>query len=94
MLLSAGSAHRDIAETLFVTIHTVAHHITATQERFGVNSRYALVAAGFISGVLSDQIWPPCSTGILCTRIPAGSSEAKNRGEKLAYTRLLAPAPK
>ncbi|KQR50495.1 hypothetical protein ASF88_19940 [Leifsonia sp. Leaf336] len=75
--LSGGVTHIEIARKLFITVHTVAHHITTMEERFGVENRAALVAAAFVAGILDAQWWPPSPTGNLCTRIPTTKCDEK-----------------
>ena len=41
-LAAAGSTNREIAQTLFVTLRTVEHHLSSTYSKLGVKSRHGL----------------------------------------------------
>jgi|SRR5215218_2752799 len=53
-LVSKGLSHRDIAQSLFVTEHTVAERVAGALEKFHAGSREEL-AARYASGARSDE---------------------------------------
>ncbi|MGO4592255.1 response regulator transcription factor [Leifsonia sp. 2TAF2] len=70
LLLGRGDALAEIANELFVSPHTVAHHITAMQVTFGVRNRVALAVIAIAAGIVSADAWPPAWSGLLCTALP------------------------
>ena len=68
--LAQGKSLRQIGERLYKSEHTVAYHVEKMEKMVGALNRAALVAASFISGVLSSDSWPIRPTGDthLCSR--------------------------
>jgi DNA-binding NarL/FixJ family response regulator len=51
-LLAAGKPDREIADTLFVSVRTVEHHVARLFAKLGVRSRSSAVAAAITVGLL------------------------------------------
>lgn len=69
--LAQGLTHREIADDLSITVHTVAHHISALQERLGARNRPAIVARAVVAGLLDVSYWPVTLTGCVAVEIRA-----------------------
>ena len=54
-LLVTGQTDREIAETLFLSPHTVARHLDSARGKLKVPSRIALVATVIEAGILTSQ---------------------------------------
>ncbi|WP_434315709.1 response regulator transcription factor [Leifsonia sp. P73] len=67
--LAHGLTHREIAEELSTTVHTVAHHISALQDRLEARNRPAIVARAVVAGLLDVTYWPITLTGCVAGEI-------------------------
>ena len=54
-LIAQGRTNREIAESLFVTEHTVKYHVTSLFNRLDVTSRAEAVARAAALGLLPDR---------------------------------------
>ena len=72
--LAAGRSTEEAAEALWISPHTVTHHIGRMLVRTGAANRAELVARGYLCGALVVDSWPPSASGLLCLarRGPAG----------------------
>lgn len=64
--LAAGRSTEEAAETLWISPHTVTHHIGRMLVRTGAANRAELVARGYLYGALVAGSWPPRASGQLC----------------------------
>lgn len=62
--LAGGGTYRTIAAELYLSPTTIAYHADRLQKRLGVANNAALVAAAFMLGLLSLEVWPPELTGL------------------------------
>ena len=54
-LVAAGTANRDIAASLFVSVATVKSHLAHVYDKLGVKDRAAAVAAAYDKGILGGN---------------------------------------
>jgi DNA-binding CsgD family transcriptional regulator len=65
-LLAAGLTTGEVASTMFVSPHTVAHRLTRVLEKCVARNRTELVAKAYAAGVLKAGDWPPRGSGQSC----------------------------
>jgi DNA-binding CsgD family transcriptional regulator len=62
-LMAAGFTNRQVASTLHMSRHTVAHHLGQMLRRTGARSRGELIARAYAAEIFMVGIWPPSPTG-------------------------------
>jgi DNA-binding CsgD family transcriptional regulator len=65
VLLSQGETYKAVAHRLHLSPGTVSYHVGRLQMLFQTRSLPALVALAIISGILTNNQWPPDGTGQL-----------------------------
>lgn len=65
---AAGNSNSQIAETLNLSVHTVARHMTSMLQKAKERSRTALVSRAFRVGILTMGDNGPLTTGRRCLR--------------------------
>jgi DNA-binding CsgD family transcriptional regulator len=61
-LLASGMSNQEIAGRLWISVHTVAGHVTSVMRIIGARNRAELVARCYVAGLLVLS-WPPEAIG-------------------------------
>lgn len=81
-LMAAGFTNRQVASTLHMSRHTVAHHLGQMLRRTGARSRGELIARAYAAEIFMVGIWPPSPTGN--NRMHYVSAQTRQRAQAAA----------